>query len=154
MLRIKLLDLVEVLNRFFELTEAGVRFPPLVMGLGRFRRLLDHFIVVLNGTLVLLLGKISIGPAEKRDSQFGILSQGFLKVLYSIVVLSELVVSQSPIIVDLGGLRIAKKRIVIILDGELVLFRFIVVIASLVVSVGKIGVEANDLIVIFDRPAR
>src|SRR5437870_13717089 len=93
------------------------------MGLGRFRRLLDHFIVVLNGTLVLLLGKISIGPAEKRDSQFGILSQGFLKVLYSIVVLSELVVSQSPIIVDLGELGIAAQRLVIILDSELVLFR-------------------------------
>src|SRR5438105_14916091 len=95
MLRIKLLDLVEVLNRFFELTEAGVRFPPLVMGLGRFRRLLDHFIVVLNGTLVLLLGKISIDPAEQRDSRCGILSQGFLKVRYSVVVMSELLVIQA-----------------------------------------------------------
>src|SRR5438093_13038400 len=141
MLRIKLLDLVEVLNRFFELTEAGVLFPPLVMGLGRFRRLLDHFIVVLDGTLVLLLGKISIGPAEKRDSQFGILSQGFLKVLYSVVVLSELVVSQSPIIVDLGELGIAAQRLVIILDDELVLFRCTMGIGSPVVSVGKVRGE-------------
>ena len=82
------------------------------------------------------------------------MSQGFLKVLYSVVVLSELVVSQSPIIIDLGELGIAAQRLVIILDGELVLFRFIMGIASLVVSVYKIGVEANGLIVIFDRPAR
>src|SRR5438034_9313338 len=99
MLRIKLLDLVEVLNRFFELTEAGVRFPPLVMGLGRFRRLLDHFIVVLNRTLVLLLGTISIGPAQKRDGQLGILSQRFPQVLYSVVVSLGPVVRQPPLIV-------------------------------------------------------
>ena len=69
--------------------------------------MLDDLVVIFYGGLVLHLREVSIGTVVENIGEFGILSQRFVKALDGIVVLSELIVHQTTVVVDLRELWIA-----------------------------------------------
>src|SRR5215813_2510036 len=78
-LGVEFLSLVKILNRFFELTQTDIGFAAVVIGFGRFRRLLYDLIVILYSCQILFLSEVRVAPVGEGISEFRILSQGFIK---------------------------------------------------------------------------
>src|SRR4029434_8631930 len=97
-------------------------------------------LVILDGCRILFLGKVHVTAVVEGIGEFRILPQGFVKVLNGVIILSGLVVAQAPCLVDVSEPRFAAQSFVIILYRGLVLLRFIVSIAALIIGIRKVGI--------------